>query len=522
MTDHGPTTTTGPASIPDIAELPADPATAPRATASRAGTSQAPTDRAQRTPGPASRKPARRARGARRNAAANGAGAVRQLDSGRWQARYTDSDGVRRPAPITFATRTEAENWITTHRAGHLLGLWRSPEVGAFPLAEYLRDYLASRVDLSPRTAAAYADLAARYLLADLTHPSGRAVCLGGVQLRDLTPLLIRDWHAAALSGAQRRALARIEASDRHRQARAVHAARRWAQETGYPVKRTGRLSPDLIAAWKKSGAPAAATLDLPATEPPRNAGQVTVARAYALLRLVLGTAHRDGLIPANPCTLRGVGAGKAPERPHATPEEVARLAVRMPPRYAAAVWVAAWSGLRAGELFALTRAHVNIEAGTVRVERALVELNGHPVRFGPPKTAASLRTVHLPRPVADLLAEHLATFTAAGPDALVFCREDGKPLRTAERTRMFRTACAAEGLHRLHWHDLRHTGATMAAQAGASLRELQARLGHSTVAAAMTYQHATAERDRELADRMAAQIAPALPAPRALRMVKP
>lgn len=458
----------------------------------------------------------------KRRPARNGAGAVRRLASGRWQARYTDSDGVRRPAPVTFATRREAEDWITTHRAGHLLGHWRSPDVGAFPLADYMRDYLASRLDLSPRTRAAYADLSARLILADLTHPTGRPVNLASTHLRDLTPLMIRDWHAAALAACQERALARATASDRHRRARAVSAARRWAQETGYPVKRTGRLSPDLIAAWRASGAPAAATLDLPATDPPRNAGQVQTARAYALLRSVLATAHRDGLILANPCTLRGVGPGKSPERPHATPEEVARLAKRMPPRYAAAVMVAAWSGLRAGELFALTRAHVNTDAGTVRVERSVIELPGQPVRFGPPKTASSLRTVHLPGPVAALLAEHLATYAATGPDALVFGREDGQPLRCADRTKLFRAACAAEGLHRLHWHDLRHTGATMAAQAGASLRELQARLGHSTVGAAMTYQHATADRDRELAARMAEQVAPTLTHPQPLRVVKP
>lgn len=450
----------------------------------------------------------------------NGAGAVRRLDSGRWQARYTDTDGVRRPAPITFATRTEAEDWITTHRAGHLLGQWRSPEVGALALADYVRDYLASRVDLAPSTRASYADLTKRFICAELTHPTGRPVSLARVHLRDLTPLLIREWHAAALSDAQKRSIARLEASDRHRAARALHAARRWVQETGYPVKRTGRLSPDLLTAWRASGNPAAATLDLPPTEPPRNAGQVQTARAYALLRSVLATAHRDGLITANPCTLRGAGSGKAPERPHATPEEVARLAARLPGRYAAAVLVAAWSGLRAGELFGLTRAHVDAEAGTVRVDRALVEVSGQPLMFGPPKTTSSLRTVHLPAPIAETLRVHMATFTGPGPDALIFARPDGTPLGRAERTKMFRAACAAEGLHRVHWHDLRHTGATMAARAGASLRELQARLGHSTVAAAMTYQHATADRDRELAARMAEHIAPTLTQPRALRAV--
>ena len=86
----------------------------------------------------------------------------------------------------------------------------------------------------------------------------------------------------------------------------------------------------------------------------------------------------------------------------------------------------------------------------------------------------------------------------------------------------MFRRACTAEGLHRVHWHDLRHAGATIAAQAGASLRELQARLGHSTVAAAMTYQHASPERDRELAARMATAFESAQVPPRTtLRLVR-
>lgn len=447
-------------------------------------------------------------------------GTVRQLVSGRWQARFTDADGTRRPAPRTFATEREAENWITTHKADHLRGDWRSPELGAVPLAEYMADYLATRVDLAPRTMDMYQRLTPRWLDVDMTHPTGRTINLGTTHLRDLSPMLVRDWYAAALCEAQRRAVAYLAAQDRRRAARALHAARLWAMEQGHPVKRTGRLSPDLIELWRASGAPAAATLDLPPSETPRDAGKVQVARAYQLLRSVLACAHREGLILANPCTLRGAGSVKPPERPHATPDEVSRIAAHMPPRFAAAVIVAAWSSLRAGELFALTRAHVDLSRGTLRVERALVEIGGQPIRFGPPKTAASLRTVHLPAPVLDVLREHMATFTAPGPDALIFARADGKPLRGADRTRMFREACATEGLHRLHWHDLRHTGATTAAQAGASLRELQARLGHSTVAAAMTYQHATADRDRELAERMADLFGGLPTSPSRLRLV--
>ena len=260
-----------------------------------------------------------------------------------------------------------------------------------------------------------------------------------------------------------------------------------------------------MLAGWR-GRQPAAATR--PARHrPPRDAGRVQVAQAYTLLRSILNTAHREGLIPANPCTPRG-RLGPARERVPATPDEVAAIAGAHARAPAAAVHVAAWSGLRAGELFGLARAHVNLTAGTLRVERALIQLTGEPLSFGPPKTDVSLRTVHLPAVVPALLVEHMRTHTRPGPDALVFAR-NGSPLDSATPHRLFRAACAAVGRPDLRWHDLRHTGATKAAQAGATLRELQARLGHSTVAAAMTYQHATAERDRELALRMADLVAP-------------
>jgi integrase len=54
-----------------------------------------------------------------------------------------------------------------------------------------------------------------------------------------------------------------------------------------------------------------------------------------------------------------------------------------------------------------------------------------------------------------------------------------------------------------LRFHDLRHTGATLAAQAGATTAELQARLGHTTADAAMIYPHAAKGRDRQLAQEL-------------------
>jgi len=65
---------------------------------------------------------------------------------------------------------------------------------------------------------------------------------------------------------------------------------------------------------------------------------------------------------------------------------------------------------------------------------------------------------------------------------------------------RHWNAARKAAGRPDLRWHDLRHTGATRAAQAGATTADLMARLGHSTIGAAMLYQHAAQDRDAQIA----------------------
>ncbi len=64
---------------------------------------------------------------------------------------------------------------------------------------------------------------------------------------------------------------------------------------------------------------------------------------------------------------------------------------------------------------------------------------------------------------------------------------------------------CAGAGISGLHFHDLRGSGATWAAAAGATVREVMARLGHTTATVALRYQHATKKRDRAIADRLGA-----------------
>lgn len=87
-----------------------------------------------------------------------------------------------------------------------------------------------------------------------------------------------------------------------------------------------------------------------------------------------------------------------------------------------------------------------------------------------------------------------------ASPEALLFPAVSGGHLHPRTFGKRFDQAREAAGRPDLHFHDLRHTGAVLAAQTGATLAELMARLGHSTPDAAMRYQHAAADRDRAIA----------------------
>jgi integrase len=228
--------------------------------------------------------------------------------------------------------------------------------------------------------------------------------------------------------------------------------------------------------------------------------GQATRAKAYRLLARILGAAMEAHYISVNPCSIRGAASDGTSEMRIATVEQVAAIADQVPPRYRALVLVAAFGGLRWGELAGLRRKRIDLEAGTVTVAEQLVEVNGT-FSLGPPKSAAGRRTVTLPAAVVTALAEHLANYTAPSPDAFVFLSNQGKHLRRSNfNRRVWQPATQAAGVEGLRVHDLRHTAGTLATAAGGSLREVMDRLGHSTTVAAVRYQHVMADRDAAIA----------------------
>lgn len=180
--------------------------------------------------------------------------------------------------------------------------------------------------------------------------------------------------------------------------------------------------------------------------------------------------------------------------------EQVYALADAIEPQFRALVLTATFTGLRLGELIGLQRRNLDLLHATVRVVEQIQELADGTRHVGPPKSDAGVRTVAIPKVLVPELEAHLARYSAPGADGLVFPGTKHQPMRRGTLQRAWGRARRAVGLDDFRFHDLRHTGNTLAAAARASTKELMARMGHSSARAALIYQHAIRERDVAIA----------------------
>ena len=324
-------------------------------------------------------------------------GNVRRLPSGRYQASYRGPDGLRRYAPETFERKSDAERALVLVEARMSAGDSTDPARGKVKLADYAATWIDQRPGLRPRSANNY-----RWLLKKHVTPH-----LGGVLVGKLSTPMIREWRATLLA-------------------------------QGVSVS--------------------------------------TAAKAYRFLRAVLMTAvDKDKTLPHNPCRIRGAGDERAPERPVLTVAQVFELAdhvgrrpvgnIRKVPgngyrlrfrrdgemrtssevyvsraaaaqalwkmadddradcnydrRYRALVLLATFASLRWGEVIALRRRNLDLEARTVRIAPLRGALDGE-MLLGPPKSRAGRRVVGIPDAIIPVLREHLSIFVADEPGALV------------------------------------------------------------------------------------------------------
>ncbi len=235
-----------------------------------------------------------------------------------------------------------------------------------------------------------------------------------------------------------------------------------------------------------------------------------TLHRIRATLRSALNAAIRDGLLRDNPA--RFIELPK-PRRPHAQVWTDARVKMWQATgqRLAVAVWTtlqlaafldfvandrlfAMWRlialrGLRRGEAAGLRWIDVDLNQNIIMIAQQRIAY-GDTVTDGPPKTAASRRTIALDRTTARLLRAHqqrqrVERFAAGDTwhdTGYVFTTPDGSPLHPDWLTRRFGRLVEESGLPPVRLHDLRHGAATLAHAAGADLKTVQEQLGHTSI----------------------------------------
>jgi integrase len=249
-----------------------------------------------------------------------------------------------------------------------------------------------------------------------------------------------------------------------------------------------------------------------------------SVAKVFQVLDKALQAAVDARLLGTNPADNVPLPRDDKPEARFLMPDEIARLADAMPERYRALVSVAAYSGLRIGELAGLKRHRINLMRRSIEVAEVVTEPKGH-LTFGPPKTKAGRRVVPIPAAVAVELTEHLGKHAGPGKDGLVFPGRDGGALRaTAWRQRMWHPATEAAGLAPLVPHELRHTAVALWISAGADPKRIATWAGHTSVRTILdTYGHLfptdddaiTAKLDALMAGAKVPTVAPVIGLPR-------
>lgn len=223
-----------------------------------------------------------------------------------------------------------------------------------------------------------------------------------------------------------------------------------------------------------------------------------------------LGAAEKWGLLARNPC--EGVTLPQSRREEREIPD---RADVRALLETAAEDWLrmaialAYGVGLRRGEVLGLRWRDTELgDLPQLHVRQTLQAGTGGELRFQPPKSERSRRSLRLPGPLAEALRQH----RRAHPEAeLVCCESDGSPVKPDRLTYRYRCLVRDTG-HTWTFHDLRHAHATLLLESGVDLRVISDRLGHASIqTTADIYAHVTRRLRDDAASKAEAALGEAL-----------
>lgn len=249
-----------------------------------------------------------------------------------------------------------------------------------------------------------------------------------------------------------------------------------------------------------------------------------SVLHHHRLLKEALAQAVRWQLLAYNPADAVTPPRAARPEMRVLSPEEVSWLleAAAGTPLYTL-LYLALHTGLRQGELLGLRWQDVDLDRGSLHVQRTAQRLPGQGVTYRAPKSHRSSRPVSLSAEVVELLREHrraqvqhrLRVGPAYKGMGLVFASPLGGPMDPGNLRRHFARLVESAALAPMRFHDLRHTAATLMLRAGVHPKVVSERLGHATVSLTLdTYSHVLPDLQREAAEALDRLLGPALRQP--------
>ncbi len=366
-------------------------------------------------------------------------GTIRQMPSGKWQVRYTGTDGIQRVAPHTFLSKKQAEVWLARKQIEIEDQKWRPPELGKETVAIWAERWMATKVNLKPKTKADYAWRLQAHVMPHFGNTPVTKIARADVQA------WVKDLIEQGFS----------------------------ASTVRHAIGILSRILDEALAAGALVANPCQ-RISLPRL-PKGKVESLTLDQVKALANAI-----------EYPVT-KPAGNGARPTGRHHFPE------------YGLLVRFAAFTGLRAAEVAGLKIKALELDNGVVRVTETLSEVRGY-LYTVPPKTYQS-RAVPLPEFLIKELREHLATLDD-DPDGYVFRASTGTPLRWGNfYNHHFKPAVRQAGLpESTRFHDLRHTFATLLVNQGAHPRAMMERLGHSSINVTLgTYGHLMPSLDEEI-----------------------
>ena len=239
-----------------------------------------------------------------------------------------------------------------------------------------------------------------------------------------------------------------------------------------------------------------------------------TLKNMKTMLVTALKQAVISDIIAKNPAEYITLPKIEPKEMRVLTRQEQMRLletAKRSNSRYTILLYLALCTGMREGEISALTWNDIDFDRGIISVNKTLMRVQkkdgaGTEIKITPPKSQKSDRVIPMQRFLitelkkyyARIAAEKLLVGSAYNNKMYVVCNELGGFIEPRQIQKIFKTFTAAAELENVNFHALRHTFATRAVESGMDIKTLSTLLGHADIQTTLNrYAHTTDEHAR-------------------------